>query len=197
MAEPHPAEPGQPAANPEAHSTAIGHEPAGGEHAEPAAFGLITAPMFIGLAMIFVIALMIWKKVPAAIGKALDSKIDVIREQLAEAEQLRKDAEALRSEYAAKSAAAESEAAAIVERARHEADAILAQARDNAESLVERRQRMAEDKIAAEERAAVDELRAAAANAAREAAARLIRENHDAAADEALVAEAIRGMSGR
>ena len=197
MADPHPVEPGQPAASPEAHATAIGHEPAGGAHAEPAAFGLITAPMFIGLAMIVVIAIMIWKKVPAAIGKALDSKIDVIREQLAEAEQLRKEAEALKAEYAARSAAAESEAAAIVERARHEADAILAQARDNAESLVERRQRMAEDKIAAEERAAVDELRATAANAAREAAARLIRERHDAGADEALVADAISGMGKR
>lgn len=196
MAEPHPAEPGQPAEHPEAHATAVGHEPAGA-HAEPAAFGLITAPMFIGLAMIIVIAIMVWKKVPAAIGKALDSKIDVIREQLAEAEQLRKDAEALKAEYAAKSSAAEREAAAILERARHEADAILVQARENAESLVERCQRIAEEKIAAEERAAVDELRAAAANAAREAAARLIRERHDAAGDEALVAEAISRIGAR
>jgi len=195
MAEQNPVEPGQPAEHPEAHATAVGHEP-GGAHAEPTALGL-TAPMFISLAMIVVIAIMVWKKVPAAIGKALDSKIDVIRGQLAEAEQLRKDAEALKAEYAAKSAAADSESAAILERARHEADAIVAQARENAENLVERRQRMAEDKIAAEERAAIEELRAAAATTAREAAARLIRERHDAAADEALVADAITRIGNR
>ena len=196
MAEPHPVEPGQPAEHPEAVAT-VEHEPAGSDHAPPVALGFITAPMAISLAMIVVIAFMIWKRVPAAIGKALDSKIDVIRRQLAEAEDLRKDAEALKAEYAAKAAAAEGEAASIVERARHEADAILVKAKENAEALVERRQRMAEDKIAAEERAAVEGLRTIVANAAREAAARLIAERHDAAADEALVRQAIRSMGKR
>jgi len=192
MADPHPVEPGQPAEHPEAVAT-VGHQPAGGGHEAPSAFGL-TAPMFISLAMIVVIAIIVWKKVPAAIGRALDSKIDVIRRQLAEAEQLRKDAEALKQEYAAKTAAADEEAATILERARHEADAIVAQARENAEALVERRQRMAEEKIAAEERAAIDQLRAAAADAAREAATRIIRERLDAKADEALVEDAIRNI---
>jgi F-type H+-transporting ATPase subunit b len=195
MANPHPADPGQPAGHPEAHATVEqGGAPAA--HAEPSVFG-VTAPMFIALAMIAVILLMIWKKVPAAIGKALDSKIDVIRNQLAEAEALRKEAEALRAEYEAKTRAADKEAATIVERARHEAESILVQARDNAEALVERRQRMAEDKIAAEERAAVDQLRAVTAAAAREAAARLIRERVDAKADEALVGDAIRSLGTR
>ena len=36
---------------------------------------------------------------PAAIGKALDDKITLIRAQLAEAEALRKEAEALKAEY--------------------------------------------------------------------------------------------------
>jgi F-type H+-transporting ATPase subunit b len=180
----------------EAHTTEVGHAPAG-EHAQPAAFGLITAPMFIALAMIVVIAIVVWKKVPGAIGKALDSKIDVIRNQLAEAEQLRKDAEALKAEYEAKAKAADTEAAAIVDQARHEADSIVAQAKQNAEALVERRQRMAEDKIAAEERHAVEQLRATAADAARSAATKLIRERHDAASDEALVADAIRSMGAR
>lgn len=167
------------------------------EHAAPAAFGLITAPMFIGLAMIAVILFMIAKKVPAAIGKALDSKIDVIRRQLAEAESLRKDAEALKAEYEAKTKSADKEAATIVERAKHEADAIVAQAKVNSAALVERRQRMAEEKIAAEERHAVEQLRAVAADAAREAAARLIRERVDEKADEVLVGEAIRGIGKR
>jgi len=48
--------------------------------------GLLTAPWFISLAMVVIVLFLVWKKVPAAIGKALDSKIDVIRKQLAEAE---------------------------------------------------------------------------------------------------------------
>ena len=177
-------------------TTATVEHPASSEHAEPT-FLLWNAAGWVALAMLAVFALMIWKKVPAAIGKALDSKIDVIRQQLAEAESLRKDAEALKAEYQAKAKSAEKEAASIVDRAKHDAEAIVAQAKLNAEALVERRQRMAEEKIAAEERAAVDKLRATAADAARDAAARIIRERVDANADEALVGEAIRSIGGR
>jgi len=132
--------------------------------------GLLTAPFFISLAMVVIVLGLIWKKVPAAIGKALDSKIDVIRQQLSEAETLRKDAEALKAEYEKKAKAADKEAASIVERAKHEAEAIVAQAKDNADALVDRRQRMAEEKIAAEERAAellVDDRHAFAVDAVR------------------------------
>src|SRR3712207_4679720 len=120
---------------------------------QPTAFGFLTAPMFIGLAMIVVIAIMIWKKVPGAIAGALDAKIALIREQLAEAETLRKEAEALKAEYEAKAASADQDRAALIERARHEADEIVAKAKTDAEALIERRTRMAEDKIAADERA--------------------------------------------
>ena len=54
--------------------------------------------------MLVVFALLIWKKVPGAIGRALDGKIALIRDQLAEAEALRKEAEALKAEYEAKAA---------------------------------------------------------------------------------------------
>jgi F-type H+-transporting ATPase subunit b len=63
-------------------------------HVEPSVLGL-DASMWVAIAMLVVIALLVWKKVPAAIGKSLDKKIEAIREQLAEAEALRKDAEAL------------------------------------------------------------------------------------------------------
>ena len=172
-------------------------EPAGAEHAEPAAFGIVTAPVAIALAMIVVIAVIIWKKVPAAIGRALDDKIKLIRDQLAEAEDLRKEAEALKKEYEKKSKSADKDAAALLERARHEADEIVAKAKTDAEGLIERRTRMAEDKIAAEERTAIDQLRATAADAATKAAARLIAERHDAASDGKLVDQAIKEIAGR
>ncbi len=178
----------------ETHTTATTEVPAhGAEHVEPSAFGFGPGG-WVAIAMLLVFAIFIWKKVPAAIGKALDSKIALIRDQLAEAETLRKDAEALKTEYEAKSRTADQEAAAMVERAKHEAEAIVAKAEQDAKALVERRKAMAEAKIAAEERAAIDELRAAAARAATAAAARLIAERNDAGSDRKLVDQAIAGL---
>jgi F-type H+-transporting ATPase subunit b len=165
--------------------------------AEPTAFGFLTAPMAISLAMIVVIAIMLWKKVPAAIAGALDSKIALIRDQLAEAESLRKEAEALKAEYEAKSASADKDREALLERARHEANDIVAKAKTDAEALIERRTRMAEDKIAAEERSAIEQLRSTAADAAAKAAAKLIAERHDAATDAQLVDRAIKEIAAR
>lgn len=162
-------------------------------HVEPAALGF-DATGWVSLAMIAVILIMVWKKVPAAIGSALDKKIAGIREQLDEAAKLRAEAEALKAEYEAKAAAASAEAATMLDRARAEAEDIVRQAQEDAGALVERRTRMAEDKIAAAERAAIAEVRAKAAAAAAAAAEALIRERHDAGSDKAMVDETIAGI---
>lgn len=164
--------------------------------AEPSAFGL-TAPGWIALAMIVVIAILLRGNLHRIVAKTLDDKIKLIRDQLAEAEDLRKEAEALKKEYEKKSRSADKDAAALLERAKHEADEIVAKAKSDAEALIERRGRMAEDKIAAEERAAIDQLRATAADAASKAAARIIAERHDAATDGKLVDQAIKEIAGR
>jgi F-type H+-transporting ATPase subunit b len=169
------------------------HTEVPGEHAEPHAFGL-TAPAVVALAMIVVLVILIWKKVPAAIGKGLDAKIATIRAQLDEAKALREEAEALKAEYEAKAKAADADAAGLVERARAEAQGIIAKAGTDAEALVARHQAMAEAKIAAEERAAIDELRATTARAATAAATRLIAERNDAANGAKLVDQAIAGL---
>ena len=165
-------------------------------HAEPTALGF-DATGWVALAMVAVFAILLWKRVPALIGAALDKKIAGIREQLDEAAQLRAEADALKAEYEARSAAAGEEAATMIERARQEADGIVAKAEADAASLVERRIRMAEDKIAAAERAAVDEVRAKAAQAATAAAESLIRDKLDAGADKAMVDAAIADFGKR
>lgn len=168
----------------------VGQAPAH-EATEPTAFWLNPGG-WVALAIIIVFILLIWKKVPGAIGRALDSKIALIRDQLAEAEALRKEAEALKAEYESKAASIDKDREALLERAKQEAGEIVAKAKTDAEALIERRTRMAEDKIAAEERAAVEQLRAAAADAAAKAAAKLIAERHDAATDARLVDQAIK-----
>jgi F-type H+-transporting ATPase subunit b len=172
-----------------------GHAPAP-DAGEPTFLGLNPGG-WVALAMLVVFAILIWKKVPAAIGRALDGKIALIRDQLAEAESLRKEAEALKAEYEAKSASADKDRELLLERARHEAVEIVAKAKSDAEALIDRRSRMAEDKIAAEERAAIEQLRAAAADAATKAAARLITERHDAQSDAQLVEQAISKLAAR
>ncbi len=164
------------------------------EAAEPTAFGLSPGG-WVALAVLIVFALLIWKKVPVAIGRALDSKIELIRAQLAEAQSLRKEAEALKTEYEAKAASVDQDRVALLERAKHEASEIVAKAKTDAEALIERRMRMAEDKIAAEERAAIEQVRATAADAATKAAARIIADRHDAATDAKLVDQAIKEIA--
>jgi F-type H+-transporting ATPase subunit b len=171
----------------------VGQAPAD-EATEPTAFSLNPGG-WVALAVIIVFILLIWKKVPSAIGRALDSKIALIRDQLAEAEALRKEAEALKAEYESKAASIDKDREALLERAKHEAGEIVAKAKTDAEALIERRTRMAEDKIAAEERAAVEQLRAAAADAAAKAAAKLIAERHDATTDARLVDQAIKEIA--
>jgi F-type H+-transporting ATPase subunit b len=171
----------------------VEHVGAPEHHPEPTAFGL-DAPQWIALAMVLVFAILLWKRVPALIGQALDKKIASIRAQLDEAAQLRSEAEALRAEYEAKAAAADAERQTMIERARHEADAIIDQAKADTAALIKRRRRMAEDKIAAAERHAIEEVRARAAAAAAAAAERLIAERLGPDADRAMVDKAIESL---
>lgn len=176
-------------------NVSAGHAAAGTEehHVDPTALGM-TATAWVSLAMILVILLLLWKKVPSVIGSSLDKKIASIRANLDEAAALRADAEKLRAEYEAKAKAAAKEAEEMLAHAREEADAIVSKARTDATALIERRGKMAEDKIAAAERGAIAEVRAKAASAATAAASALIAERHSAKADKALVDEAIDGL---
>lgn len=176
----------------ETHATTEAH---GGAHeVAPSVFGM-DATGWVSLAMAVLIAVLIWKKVPAMIGGILDKNIAAIRSQLDEASKLRAEAEALKNEYVAKLAAAEKDAAALRARAQEEAKAMLGAAQDSASSLVARRMKMAEDKIAAAERTAVAEIRAKAVSAATAAAATLIAQNHDAKADKALIDSSITALN--
>ncbi len=150
---------------------------------------------WVALAMLIFFGILLWKKAPGSIGAMLDKRIADISKQLNEAEQLRLDAESLKAEYEAKLADATREAEDMRTRAEAEADALVAKAKDEATALIARRKQMAEDRIAAAEANALAEVRTAAAKAATEAAATLIAAKHDAAADKALVDQAIASVA--
>jgi F-type H+-transporting ATPase subunit b len=161
---------------------------------EPTAFGL-NATVWVSIAMLVFLGILVWKGVPGAIAAMLDKRIAEISKQLNEAEQLRLDAESLKAEYEAKLADAAREAEEMRARAGAEAEALVAKAKADATALIARRKQMAEERIAAAEATALVEVRTAAAKAATQAAAMLIADKHDAAADKALVDQAIAGVA--
>ncbi|MBT0671244.1 hypothetical protein HT136_23005 [Novosphingobium profundi] len=163
-------------------------------HAEPMLLGFAPPAFVVSSSMIVLLLIALWKGVPKAIGRGLDSRIADIKAQLEEAKTLRAEAEALRKEYADKIAGAEKDAAAMLDHARKESLAIVAKAEADTADVIARREKMAQDKIGAAELAAVSELRAVAADAATAAARELIAGNHSADADKVLVNQAISGI---
>ena len=159
-------------------------------HEEATAFGIAPGG-YVAIAMLVVFAIMLWKRVPALIAKALDAKIAGIREQLDTASKLRAEAEALKAEYEAKAKAADAEIEALKAAAEKQAADVVAKAKQDATDLIARHKALSEAKIAAAERTAIEELRAKAATAAAAAASGLIAEQHDAAADKKLVDQVI------
>jgi F-type H+-transporting ATPase subunit b len=169
------------------------HEAGAEHHVEATALGisLLTPGFFVALSMLCVFAILLWKRVPALIAKALDERIAGIKTQLDEAASLRAEAQKLRDEYAAKAKQADKDIAAIREQAEKQAADIVEQAKADAGALIERHKALSADKIAAAERAAIEELRAKAAAAATAAARELIGKELDEAADKKLVDKAI------
>ena len=170
------------------HAGAVEH------HAEPLFLGVAPPVAIVSASMLVLIAILIWKGVPKLVTGGLDSKIAEIKAQLEEARVLRAEAEALRREYADKIANAEKDAAAMLEHARQESEAIVAKAEKDTAEVIARREKMAQDKIGAAERAAVTELQNQTAAAAAATARELIKANHSAQADKALVDQAIAGI---
>jgi F-type H+-transporting ATPase subunit b len=177
----------------EVHTTTEAHAGAE-EHVTPSALGF-DASMLVALAMLAVIALAIWKKVPAMIAGALDNQIAGIRQQLDQATSLRAEAEALKAEYEAKARQSAIDAEAMKASAEDEAKLIISRAKSDATALIGRRAQAAEDKIAAAERAAIADVRKTAATAAAAAATQLISAHHDAKADAALIDQSIASLN--
>lgn len=172
------------------HATTAAPHSGAKEHAVPTALGF-DATMLVALAMLVVIGLAIWKKVPAMIGAALDKQIDGIREQLDAATNLRKEAEAIKAEYQAQAAEAERTANTMRANAENEAADIIAKAKADATALIANRTQVAEAKIAAAEDAAIANVRHNAATIAAAAAEQLLIKQLAAGKDQVLIDAAI------
>ena len=121
----------------------------------------------------------------------LDNRAEEIRRQLAEAAELRRQAEAMLEEAKRRRNEALAQAEALLQAAKHEAESAAAAAPAEAEAAAQRRERMAMERIAAAEKAALKEVRQVAAEIAAQAAAGVISQTLTPDADAAIVDRAI------
>ncbi len=125
------------------------------------------------------------------IGDALDKRGARIRDELDEAERLRREAAAVLASFEGKRAQAEKEAADLVDQARAEAELIAKEAEQRLSDFVQRRTAQAEQKIANAELQAMAQVRAAAADAATAAAEIVLREDTKGSFADRLIEQGI------
>lgn len=145
---------------------------------------------WVAIAFVLFVVLLgpkLWKVAVAM----LDKRAETIRRELAEAERLRAEAEAMLKDANARRAQAMTDATALLEGAKREAARLAEAATVDAEHAARRREKMAMERIGAAEKAAVDQVRMAAADVAASAARTIIVENLSADARSAIIDTAI------
>lgn len=147
------------------------------------------------VALAFVIFFVIFgRKIWGVLTGMLDKRADEVRAELAEAQRLRQEAEAMLRSANQQREAAITDAQALLSGAKAEATRLATAAAADAEASAKRREQMAMDRIAAAEKAAIDDVRMIAADVATTAAREIIRDGLTAEADAALVDRAITGL---
>ena len=149
-----------------------------------------TGWVYVGVSIFFILAFVVGK-VHVKIAEGLDAQIAEKSRALAEADAIRKEAEALLKKAQKQFDDSANDAKDILKQAEEEAASLISNAETEAKAIVATRQKMAKDKIAAAERNALADVRSKAADAAIAAATMIIAEKHDSAADKGLVDNAI------
>ena len=149
------------------------------------------AEFWVAVAFVIFIGGAIYLGVHSKLGAALDDRGIRIREELAEAERLRKEAEAVLASFESKRVEAEKEAAEIVDQARLEAEQMATEAEERMADFVRRRSAQAEAKIATAELQAMAHVRAAAADAATAAAEIVLKDQAKAGLADRLIQASI------
>ena len=158
---------------------------------------LSTPEFWVMISFFLFVALVVYMGVPGQITGALDARAERISNELAEANKLREEAQALLSEYQHKRKEAEAEAEDIIAQAKAEAESFAAETRRKLAETVERRTRLAEQKIAQAEVQAVKEVQSAAADLAITAASDLIAAQSKGPKGAKLIDESIAGLKSK
>ncbi|PNG27840.1 ATP F0F1 synthase subunit B [Methylocella silvestris] len=152
---------------------------------------MLNAESFVAFGFLLLVGLFAYLGVHKKLGAALDGRAERIKAELAEAERLRAEAEAVLASFGKKLQEAEAEAAAVIAQAHAEADRLAKEAAVRLSEFVERRTKQAQEKIAAAEAQATSDVRAAAADAATKAAGLVLREEAKGPFGEQLISSSI------
>lgn len=125
------------------------------------------------------------------IGRALDGRADKIRDQLEQAERLRREAEELLAGYEQQQKDMLKEAESILAHAKKDAEAIRARAGEELKAALERRAQQAQENIARAEAEAVSQLREQLVDIATEATRHVVRAQLEGQKDDPAVARAL------
>jgi F-type H+-transporting ATPase subunit b len=124
------------------------------------------AEFYVLVGFTLFLGVLLWTGAHSKFTAVIDSRIDRIKNELAEAERLRTEAESLLASFEKKREEAEAEARSIVAQAKEEAELIAAEGRRKLDEFMSRSVKQVEQKIAQAEAQASAEVRAAAADAA-------------------------------
>ena len=144
--------------------------------------------VFVSFVIFFVL---FGRRLWASVIGMLDSRATSIRAELAEAQRLRAEAEAMLTQAQQARTEALAEAEQVLARSRIEAAQVAQAAAADAEASGKRRERVALDRIGAAEKAAVTEVRQAAADVATNAARQVIAQGLGHDTETAILDQAI------
>ncbi len=160
-------------------------------HEAEAATGFADPRLWLLFSLLILVAVAIWKNIPGLAAKALDERADRIARELAEARQLREEAQELLASYERRQREAEKEAEAIIAQAKKEAELMAKEASERLQDMLARRTEAAKRKIAQAEMRAAADVRAHAAALAADTAKVTLEKSLGKAAQNKLIDEGI------
>lgn len=122
-------------------------------------FSLRNTDFIVLLAFLVFVGVLLYFRVPAAVGKLLDNRAEGIRADIAQARQLRDEAQEIYASYERRQREVKAQADDIVSNARREALAQAEKAKLDLGNSIERRLAAAQDQIASAESDAVRAVR--------------------------------------
>lgn len=137
-------------------------------------FSLRNTDFIVLLAFLLFVGILLYFRLPAAIGKMLDKRADGIKADLAEARRLRDEAQEIYASYERRQRDVAGQADEIVANARREAVAQANKAKLDLQRSIERRLHAAQDQIASAESDAIRAVRDRAVQVAVAAASDLL-----------------------
>ena len=158
---------------------------------------LLDAHFWVGVAFVIFLGVLIVAGVHKFAWKALGDAGEKVRAQLAEADELRAEAQRLLDNIKVEREAAEKHAAEMLANAEEQAKRLQVEANAKLAEQIERRGQLAERRIATAEAQATADVKAAAAELASQMAERILSQRLAGAKTDPLIDTAIGQMAGK